>query len=220
MREGSSMSIMDKIKTLVKEKNTAKIMGISRHRMATDGTGVTTLIGCSGCSLECKYCINDYCHINEGEDYTAEELLEYVSIDDIYFRMSNGGITFGGGEPLLQSKFIQEFAGIMPKGWKLNVETCFYVPWENIEPLIPLVDKWIIDVKDLNPDIYKKYTGRDIGLLNENLEKFYNQSDHNKIIFRIPDIPLYNSSNDVMNTARKLEKFHCDTDIFKYYTIQ
>lgn len=212
------MNISSKKSSL--QTTTAKIMGISRHRMATDGTGITTLVGCAGCSLTCKYCINDYCHINEGEEYTAKDLLEYVGIDDIYFRMSNGGITFGGGEPLLQSKFIQYFASIIPKYWKLNIETCLYVPWDNIEPLIPFVDKWIIDIKDLNPDIYLKYTGKDINILNNNLSKFNTVADHEKIIFRVPIITGYNTFNDSLESIRKLKNFNSEVDYFKYYIIK
>ena len=86
------------------------IMAISRLRMGTDGKGVRTLVGFYGCPLNCKYCANHYCHQSETvrADYTPEELLEVLSIDEPYFLMTGGGVTFGGGEPLLQAGFIHE----------------------------------------------------------------------------------------------------------------
>lgn len=85
-------------------------MSISRLRMGTDGKGVTMLVGFYGCPLDCKYCINKHCHDDETVrgDYTADELVEILSIDEIYYRMTGGGVTFGGGEPLMQAEFIHE----------------------------------------------------------------------------------------------------------------
>ena len=91
------------------------IMSISRLRMGTDGKGVSTLVAFFGCPLHCKYCINDFCHKKKGCDesvprgaYTPEQLIKILRKDELYYRMSGGGVTFGGGEPLLQSLFIHE----------------------------------------------------------------------------------------------------------------
>ena len=80
------------------------IMKISRLRMGTDGEGVSTLVTFLDCPLHCKYCINDFCH-DDPEDfegtprgsYSPEELVHILEKDDIYYRMSGGGIVFGGG---------------------------------------------------------------------------------------------------------------------------
>ena len=80
----------------------AKFIGIRRHRLTTDGEGVTTLAAFWGCPLRCQYCLNPYCmdeHF-KGEMLTPQELYDRVKIDDLYFRASGGGVTFGGGEPL------------------------------------------------------------------------------------------------------------------------
>ncbi len=86
------------------------IMSVSRLRMGTDGKGVTTLVCFHGCPLSCKYCVNDHCHQTDTEraDYTPEELISVLSIDEPYFLMTGGGVAFGGGEPLLQAGFIHE----------------------------------------------------------------------------------------------------------------
>ena len=93
---------------------TAPVIGISRHRLLTDGEGVTTLVAFHGCPLRCKYCINSQCNAVDGikEILTPQQLYEKVKIDDIYFLVTGGGIMFGGGEPLLRYDFITEFRKI------------------------------------------------------------------------------------------------------------
>ena len=74
------------------------VMAIARHRMATDGVGVTTLVVSQGCPLQCKWCINPYTWSGDrkAKRYTPQELLDTLKIDDLYFRATGGGITFGG----------------------------------------------------------------------------------------------------------------------------
>ena len=194
----------------------AKVIDVSRHRMGTDGHGIVTLIVLAGCPLSCKYCINDFCHISEGEIITVDELLEFISLDDIYFKMSGGGITFGGGEPLLQSDFIKCVAEKMDSKWKLNIETSLYVPWKKIEPIIDVVDKWYVDVKDLSDTIYRDYTGKSVTLLRKNLDRLYDAVDHDKIVLRVPDIPNYNTEMNIENTLRYLSKYDSEIDRFIY----
>ena len=90
---------------------TAEISAIERLRCGTDGEGIRTLIGFSGCPLRCKYCPNKFTYdgSHKPKEYTVSELIEKVKIDKIYFAATRGGITFGGGEPLLHEKFIEEF---------------------------------------------------------------------------------------------------------------
>lgn len=85
-----------------------EIMGISRLRMGTDGIGITTLVTFYGCPLNCVYCLNPQCRDKNTvrAEYSPVELMKIIKIDDIYFRMTDGGVTFGGGEPLLYSNFI------------------------------------------------------------------------------------------------------------------
>ena len=122
----------------------AHIVSISRHRMGTDGKGVTTLVGLWGCHLRCEYCFNPECRdpSRPGADYTPEQLLAELSADAPYFLMSGGGVTFGGGEPLLSSSFIREFCTLADPRWKINLETSLNIGWEQIEPLVPHIDAW------------------------------------------------------------------------------
>ena len=171
------------------------IMSISRLRMGTDGKGVTTLVGFHGCPLFCKYCANNYCHQTDMEraDYTPEELLSVLSIDEPYFLMTGGGVTFGGGEPLLQAEFIHEICEKMKKNWRRTIETSLYAPWKDVALLVDDIDYWYIDIKDINDEIYKSYTGKSNKVVIENLKKLLEMVSAEKICVRMPIIPGYNT---------------------------
>ena len=89
-----------------------------RLRMATDGAGVTALVGAYGCPLQCKLCINPqtWHERSDGkasfERVTPVELYDRVKIDSLYYLATGGGITFGGGEPLLHTDFITAFRAL------------------------------------------------------------------------------------------------------------
>ena len=78
---------------------TSVLIGLSRHRIGVDGTGVTTLVAFHGCPLNCKYCLNPQTLSHDGvwRRFSSEELFRLINKDDLYFRASGGGVTFGGG---------------------------------------------------------------------------------------------------------------------------
>lgn len=185
--------------------STARIFGISRHRLTTDGEGVTTLVAFSGCPLRCKYCLNKASWEEErGRVYTPELLFEEVKIDQLYFLATHGGITFGGGEPLLQVEFIKEFRALCGPQWQIVAETSLNVPFENIQILDPILDGYIVDIKDLNPEIYQAYTGKDNALVMSNLEWLLKQGRADCIKVRVPHIPEFNTDEDVNRSKERL----------------
>jgi len=184
------------------------VIGIQRHRLLTDGQGVVTLVGFYGCPLQCRYCLNPQCH---EEDkilgyYSAEKLYEEVRVDDVYFRTTGGGVTFGGGEPLLYSDFIVRFRALCGKKWRLSVETSLNVPREQVAKLVNVVDEWLIDIKDMDNDIYTRYTGKSNAQVRENLNYLAKQRIRHKIQVRIPLIPGYNNVEHQARTIHYLEK--------------
>lgn len=184
----------------------APVIGISRHRMLTDGDGVTALVAFHGCPLHCKYCVNPQCHTPEGikEVLSPQQLYEKVKIDDIYFLVTGGGIMFGGGEPLLRSEFIKEFRKICGDRWKIYVETSLNVDKSAIEPLLEIINYWVVDIKDWNNDIYCAYTGKDNTRVKANLEYLISRGLSDKIMVRVPAIPEYNTREDIENTIGQL----------------
>lgn len=133
----------------------APLIGICRHRLTVDGAGVTTLVAFHGCPLHCKYCLNSQCLSSDGvwRVMTAADIMAKLQKDDLYFRATGGGVCFGGGEPLLRSDMLVELSRQMPHEWAVTIETSLNVPLQRVEAVAPFVSQWIIDIKDMNPDI-------------------------------------------------------------------
>ena len=201
-------------------ENKLPLINIARLRMETDGDGVTTLVASAGCPLSCKYCINR--PILERKDnvrmVSPEELLEMVRIDDLYFQATGGGIVFGGGESLLHAAFIRDFAKIMPKEWKLTVETSLNVPEDNPRLIMPLADYYIVDIKETDPEIYRAYTGADGEQAYRNLRLLAESGLTEKVKVRVPLIPGYNTPEDCRRSAERLQEIarFDKIDIFSY----
>ncbi len=191
----------------------ASIFGISRHRIGIDGKGVTTLVTFMKCPLYCKYCLNDICHKKDRDvsktkyhlyKLTPRELYNKVKVDNLYFRATNGGITFGGGEPALYIEYIKEFRQLCGEGWKLNLETSLNYPIALLEKLQPIIDYFIIDIKDMSPTIYRNYTSMNNKYVLENLEYIAHIGRTNDTTIRVPRIPEYNNESDIEYSIRKL----------------
>ena len=148
-----------------------RISAISRLRMGTDGHGVTALVVFHGCPLRCKYCINRFTLENpeKARLMTSYELLEVLLKDELYYVATGGGVTLGGGEPLLRPQFIMELMELGARRWHTTVETSLNIPTYNLSVLLPYIDEYIVDIKDMNPEIYQRYTGHSNRLVLKNL---------------------------------------------------
>lgn len=200
-------------------KQRVKIIGIARHRLSTDGDGVTTLVAFHGCPLRCRYCLNPQ-SLDNGDcfrEYSPEELYAETRIDELYFIATNGGVTFGGGEPCLRADFIREFSELCSASWQLNLETSLNVPSVNIEALLPVVNTMIIDIKNMNPDIYRSYTGQSNDLVIDNLRLIADSGRQKDCIIRLPLIPDFNTETDRTASRSRLETLGFDNfDLFTY----
>lgn len=191
-----------------KRNSKAPILGIRRHRLLSDGSGVRTLIGFYGCPLSCKYCLNPECHDIPDKAYfrSVQDLLADVKVDNLYFIASGGGITFGGGEPLLYADFIADFIKEAPTHWNYSCETSLNVEINKLEKVINLIDEFIVDIKDLSSNIYKTYTGVSIDGVLLNLRLVSNMGLCEKFRIRIPEIPSYNNAVNIKFSKITLEK--------------
>lgn len=189
--------------------------GVSRLRMGLDGRGVTTLVTFMGCQLSCKYCLNERCHGKVYEDdgvtpckgilmLTPQQLYDIVKKDNIYFQATGGGVCFGGGEPLEHPEFIMEFRKLCGTRWKITVETALACHPHNIELLAPIVDHWIVDVKDMNPRIREKYTGR-VGDSAHQLCYLKQYGIVDNVTIRVPHIPGFNTDEDVNRSIEQVK---------------
>ena len=197
----------------------APIIGVERHRIATDGQGVTTLVAFHGCPLRCRYCLNPQCFDEERKWRTVSprELVEEVAVDDLYFVATGGGVVFGGGEPLLRSAFIAEFCRIANPAWNISLETSLNVDTRQLKEVMPYVDHYYIDIKDMNPDTYRQYTGKDNSLVLTNLNLLATDIPQEKITIRLPLIPAYNNSTAREASLKTLQSLGFTTfDLFNY----
>lgn len=198
---------------------TAPVITCDRHRITTDGIGVTTLVCFHGCPLRCKYCINPFSFASDTRwtDMTAEELYQKVKVDELYFLATGGGVTFGGGEPLLYPDFLAEFRALCGSEWHLCAETSLNVPWEHVEKASKCVDVFYVDVKDTDPDIYRRYTGQGNALVLANLKKLVECIGSERIVVRLPLIPEFNTETDRQNSCNLLTSMGLTQfDLFDY----
>lgn len=122
-----------------------------------------------------------------GKTYTPDELLEEVLADRDFYG-ADGGVTFSGGECLLQSDFVAHILSRLKAcGVSTAVDTCGNVPWASIEKALPYCDTWLYDIKCADPQVHQKFTGSDNRRILENLKKL-GQTGAN-IWIRVPVIP-------------------------------
>ena len=194
------------------------LLALARLRMGIDGAGITTLVAGAGCPLHCRWCINRRLLKEDSpEQVTAAQLLERVRIDDLYFRASGGGVTFGGGEPLLHADFLRQFRSLAPDGWKIRLETSLAVHAEQVIAAAEAADEFIVDCKDMNPEIYRRYTGGDRDLMVSNLRRLLDLAGAERILVRVPLIPDYNTEKDQERSVAALKSLGITRfDLFPY----
>ena len=198
------------------KKDLYPLLSIVRLRMETDGSGITSLVAGAGCPLNCRWCINkDLLKWKKAEWITAEDLYDRVKIDDLYFQASGGGITFGGGEPLLYPSFLAAFRKIIPLSWRITLETSLAAASESLIIASEFVDEFIVDCKDMDPDRYESYTGHPAEQMLENLDYLSMKSD--QVLVRVPHIPHFNTKQDQEDNAEILRSMGFKRlDLFEY----
>lgn len=197
------------------------VFAIERHRLATDGAGVTTLVGAYGCPLQCRYCLNPHAWnpatLEKCVSMTPQMLYDKVKIDDLYFLATKGGITFGGGEALLHAEFIRAFREVAGPGWRLTAETSLHVPKTQLLKALPVLDDFIVDIKDLNPAIYEAYTSMPIDRVLSNLKLLSEYCAPERVTVRVPSIPQYNTEEDIASSVEKLQAMgFTQIEVFPY----
>lgn len=172
-----------------------------------DGPGVRTTVFMKGCPLRCAWCHNpegqspefetmrrrDGSAVVCGRDWTAAALAEELAVNADIMAQSGGGVTFSGGEPLMQASFLAEVMPLLRrKGIALALETSGAVAAEDYRRIVAQVDFVYQDVKLLDADAFRRWTGGDLSVVLENIAWLRQASV--PFCFRVPTIPGVNDS--------------------------
>lgn len=123
-----------------------------------------------------------------GHEYTPEEILARVEADRVFMEHSGGGVTFSGGEPLMQPVFLRETLTLLRNsGFHTTVDTSGYARREVLQSVIPVTDLFLYDIKHTDPELHRKFTGVSNELVISNLDLLL--SEGKDVMIRIPVIP-------------------------------
>ena len=176
-----------------------------------DGPGIRTTVFFKGCPLDCAWCHNPESRCPDPEPVTVargserrktvgctstvEEVLREVSRDEIFYDESGGGVSFSGGEPLLQVDFLSAcLRRCKQAGFATLVDTCGHVPWESFTRVLADVDLFFYDLKLMDRGQHERYTGAPNDLILENLKRLAGTSAPVRI--RVPMVPGITDTDD------------------------
>ena len=182
-----------------------------------DGPGIRTTVFTKGCSVHCPWCSNpenisfepeiyekDGFQGIYGREYTAAEL-EYILLKDRDFWGEDGGVTFSGGEALMQAEALADIL-IRLKELRVHIalETALFVQGENLQRVLPYIDYVIADVKTLESHVCKEIMGGDLATYLDNIQKLYTSGKLR--LFRLPCCEEYTFTN---NNRQLVNEFLC-----------
>lgn len=188
-----------------------------------DGPGIRTTVFLKGCSIRCPWCSNpenieykiqEYSYNGKsgcyGYDIDLDSLYNEIMKDKDYYKVNNGGVTFSGGEALLQfDKLEPLLRRLKDEGINICVETSLFAPTEQLDIALKYVDEFIVDIKILDEELCKKILNGNIELYNKNMDLLFSKT--NNVMFRIPVTKEYTFiSNNIKKIEMLLKKYTVD----------
>lgn len=174
--------------------------------------------------IACGKCV-EVCQANAmqmvGKEISVKEVLEEIKKDEIYYKYSNGGLTLSGGEALFQPEFAVELLKACKSyGFNTSIETTAFVSTDVIKQVIPFVDLVLLDLKMMNSELHKEYTGQNNEIIMKNAQ--YIASMGKQLIIRIPVIPeindTYENVADTILFIKQLENVN-EVHILPYHRL-
>ena len=151
---------------------------------------------CIGCGKCTELCCGDSRRLF-GEEVSTAELYHRICRDRTFFDNSGGGVTFSGGEPLLQGAFLTDIARrCKENGIHVAIETCGYANYEQFSTALPYIDFIYYDIKHINSEKHRALTGQGIERIIWNLRKI--ATEKTEVYVRTPIIPGYNDDNQTI----------------------
>ena len=194
-------------------KNTGRVH--SFETLGTvDGPGIRFVIFLQGCALRCQYCHNpDTWKINEGEEYTVDDLMFEIKKYKTYMEASSGGVTFTGGDPLVQAEFLTELAKkCKEEGISVVVDTSGFILNDKVKELYKYTDLVLLDIKSFDEETYQLVSG---GKLSPTLETLDHLKEKNiEVWVRYVVVPeLTDDLESIKALSNHLDDFHNVTKI-------
>ena len=191
-----------------------------RGALSFGENGVT--IDRASCKLCWKCC--DVCNskalLPAGKRMSIDEVMAEIDKDRLFYEQSGGGVTFSGGEALMQPEFLLALMkACKDKGYHVCIETCGYAPWERIEELLPYIDLFLYDIKVMDEAAHTAYTGVSNRQILDNFQRLCAVKD---VIVRFPVIPGYNDSESNLSAMLDfLSGCHADgrVDLLPYHRL-
>ena len=171
-----------------------------------DGPGIRTTCFFKGCPLRCGWCHNPETQSFENEKWddgelvahetSVEELMEAILKDRIFYDESGGGATLSGGEVLSQEQgfLLELLQRLKAEAIPVFIDTCGAVPYEKIEPLLGYIRGFLYDLKLMDSEEHRKYTGSGNELILENLERLKDAGA--TVYIRVPMIQKLSASTE------------------------
>lgn len=183
----------------------ARIFNIQRFSIH-DGPGIRTIVFFKGCAMRCAWCCNPESQRYEietliekgkekivGYDVTVADIMPEILSDKIYYRRSGGGVTLSGGEVLCQADFAAELLKTCKEeGLHTAIESSSSLEFSEIEKILPYLDLYLMDIKHMDSEKHKEYTGHGNELILENAKKIAKSGV--ELIIRTPVIPGFNDT--------------------------
>jgi pyruvate formate lyase activating enzyme len=129
-----------------------------------------------------------------GREVTVSALMKDIEKDRLFYLNSGGGVTVGGGEPLAQADFTKNFLRACKAAHiDTAIETCGFAAWEKLSGVLAYTDTVLYDLKHMDGEKHKSFTGVDNALILDNARRV---GSIKQTVFRIPLIPGLNDGDD------------------------
>jgi pyruvate formate lyase activating enzyme len=191
---------------------------------ATDTDKVTVNLSRCEASGRCVVVCPSEALVMSGRLMTSDEVVSEILKDAIFYRRSSGGLTLGGGEPLVQPEFAADILRqCREKHLHTAIETCGHADWETMAGILQYTQLVYLDIKHMDPAEHEKLTGRSNEVILSNAEKIFQLADEGKldVVVRCTCVPGYNDSRENMaQTAAFLAKFKVERlELLRYHEL-
>ena len=141
-----------------------------------------------------------------GQYMSIGEILTEVEEDQSFYRYLEGGVTLGGGEPLINPGFSREFLKeCKERGLHTVLETCGFGPWKELRRILEYVDLLYYDIKHMDSEKHREMTGVSNKIILENARKILSMR-RLKVVIRIPVVPGFNNANEQVKAIARFVK--------------